>query len=74
VKNDNTFSLKAIRFEAPRHLPNRKVQVRFDRSRFGRVVVYYKDQRMGEARPVDYTANDRKPQRPDATPKGESLP
>lgn len=59
VKNDNTFSLKGIRFEAPRHLPNRKVQVRFDRSHFGRVIVFYKGQRMGEARPVDYTANDR---------------
>ena len=61
VKNDNTFSLKGIRFEAPRHLPNRKIQVRFDRSHFGRVVVFYKGQRMGEARPVDYTGNDRKP-------------
>jgi len=61
VKNDNTFSLKGVRFEAPRHLPNRKIQVRFDRSRFNRVVVFYKNQRMGEARPVDYTGNDRKP-------------
>jgi len=24
--------------------------------------VYYKGERMGEARPVDFTANDRKPQ------------
>jgi transposase InsO family protein len=61
VKNDNTFSLKGIRFEAPRHLSNRKLQVRFDRSHFGRVVVFYKGQRMGEARAVDYIANDRKP-------------
>ncbi|MFC1461357.1 DDE-type integrase/transposase/recombinase [Verrucomicrobiota bacterium] len=65
VKNDNTFSLRSIRFEAPRHLPNRKVQVRFDRPHFDRVVVFYKAQRMGEARPVDYIANDRKPSKGD---------
>jgi len=58
---DNTFSLRNIRFEAPRDLRSRKVQVRFDRARFDRVVVFYKGERMGEARPLDAVANDRKP-------------
>lgn len=61
VRADNTFSLKNIRFECPRDLRSRKVQVRFDRHRFQRAVVYYKGERMGEARPVDFIANDRKP-------------
>ncbi len=75
---DNTFSLHTVRFEAPRDLRSRKIQVRFRRApkgsappkdgdanskaqRIGRVVVYYKGERMGEARPVDFRANDRKP-------------
>lgn len=61
VLADNTFSLKSTRFEAPRDLRSRKVDVRFDRLRFDRVVVYFKGERMGEARPVDFEGNDRKP-------------
>lgn len=61
VLADNTFSLKRIRFEAPRDLRSRKVQVRFNRSNFDRAVVYYKGERMGEAKPVDFEANDRPP-------------
>jgi transposase InsO family protein len=62
VRADNTFSFKSLRWEAPRHLPDRAIQVRFQRSRpTGRVVVYYKGERMGEARPLDPVANDRKP-------------
>jgi len=58
---DNTFSLRNIRYEAPRDLRARKAQVRYSRTRFDRVVVYFKGERMGEARPVDFVANDRKP-------------
>jgi transposase InsO family protein len=61
VLADNTFSLKRVRYEAPRDLRNRKIQVRFSRPQAERVVVYYKGDRMGEARPVDFVANDRKP-------------
>jgi len=61
VLADNTFSLKNIRFEAPRDLRSRKVQIRFERRRFERAIVYYKGQRMGQARPVDFLNNDRKP-------------
>ena len=62
VRADNTFSFKSLRFEAPRHLPDRTIHLRFQRSRpLDRVVVYYKGERMGEARPLDPVANDRKP-------------
>jgi len=63
VRADNTFSLKNIRFESPADLHNRQVQVRFDRKNFGsdKVIVYYKGERIGPARPVDFHANDRFP-------------
>jgi transposase InsO family protein len=65
VRADNTFSFQARRWEAPRHLPDRTVQVRFQRTRpRDRVIVYYKGERMGEARPLDAIANDRKPLNP----------
>ena len=68
VKTDNTFPFKNLRYEAPRHLPNRTVQVRFQRNQPTRkLVVYYKAERMGEARPLDFTANDRPPQPPPTT-------
>ena len=60
TRADNTFSFKALRFEAPRHLPDRDIQLRFRRNApTERVVVYYKGERMGEARPLNMTANDR---------------
>ena len=68
VLADNTFSLKGMRYEAPRDLHSRKIQVRFDRGDFGRVIVYFKGERMGEARPVDFHANDRKPAANETTP------
>ena len=64
VKADNTFSFKSIRWETPRHLPNREVHIRFSRrDPKSRGVVYYKGERMGEARRLDPVANDRKPSR-----------
>ena len=75
VRADNTFSFKAIRFEAPRHLPERTVQIRFERkSPTQRVVVYYKGERMGEARPLDPVANDRPPRKPGADPDSAGNP
>ena len=62
VRADNTFSFKALRFEAPRHLPERTIHLRFQRSQpTVRVIVYYKGERMGQARLLDPVANDRKP-------------
>lgn len=68
VRADNTFSFKSLRWEAPRHLPDRTIHIRFQRSQpVSRVVVYYKGERMGEARLLDPVANDRKPLPPPAT-------
>lgn len=63
VRADNTFSFKSIRWEAPRHLPDRTIQIRFQRNRpKERVIVFYKADRMGEAKPLNPIANDRKPE------------
>jgi transposase InsO family protein len=65
VLADNTFSLRGNRFEAPRDLRGRKIQVRFDRINFRAVVVFFKGDRMGSATPVDFVANDRPGRRPE---------
>lgn len=57
VKKDNTFSFGGNRFEAPATLHDKEVNIRFDRSRKDRLVVYYKAQRMGEAKLLDAVAN-----------------
>lgn len=61
VKNDNTFSLQGRRYEAPCDLRNKSISVRFDRTQPSTFIVYYKDQRMGEAHLLDPTQNDRAP-------------
>ena len=57
VKKDNTFSFRSIRYETPVDLHDRDITIRFDRINFDRVIIYYKDQRMGIARPVDLVTN-----------------
>lgn len=57
VKNDNTFSFKNTRYETPVDLRDKTITIRFDRAKLSRVVIYYKSQRMGEARVVDFIAN-----------------
>lgn len=57
VKKDNTFSFNAVRYEAPRDLTNRLIHIRFDRNKPVRVIVYYKAERMGEAKKLDLIAN-----------------
>jgi putative transposase len=76
VRADNTFPLRNIRFEAPADLANRKIKVRFDRKNFDpqRIIVYYKDQRIGPARPVDFVANDRPPRPPAAAETNSANP
>lgn len=58
VRKDNTFSLQSVRYECPRDLAARTVQVRFNKERPDRVVVFYRGERMGEAEPLDVRAND----------------
>jgi transposase InsO family protein len=58
VLGTNTFSFHAKIYEAPVMLSGKKIQIRFDRKRDDSpVIVYYKNERMGQARPVDYIAN-----------------
>ena len=57
VKKDNTFSFKNTRYETPVDLHDQEITIRFDRINFGKIIIYYKDQRMGEAKPVDLIIN-----------------
>ncbi len=57
VKKDNTFSLNSIRFETPVDLRGKKIQVRFERSIYDKVIIYYKNRRMGAAKQLDLIAN-----------------
>ena len=57
VKKDNTFSFKSVRYEAPVDLREKKIQIRFDRSHTGNIVVYFKTQRLGQAKKLDLYAN-----------------
>lgn len=61
VRKDNTFSVGAVRYEAPRDLSGRQIEVRFNRATPERIVVFYKGERMGEATRLDFLANDRPP-------------
>lgn len=60
---DNTFRHEGKRYEAPRDLRSRKIQIRFECDEAGtptgNPVVYYKNERQGEARMIDFIANDR---------------
>lgn len=68
VRKDNTFSVGAIRYEAPRNLSRRQIEVRFNRASPNRIVVFYKGERMGEATRLDFLANDRPPSPPETPP------
>jgi len=63
VRKDNTFSVAARRYEAPRLLAGRTIEVRYDRhaTHPERIVVFYKGERMGQASLLDPIANDRAP-------------
>ncbi len=58
VLTTNTFSFRSNTYEAPVLLSSKKIQIRFDRKREDTpVIVYYKNERMGQAYPVDLIAN-----------------
>jgi transposase InsO family protein len=57
VKKDNTFSFKAMRYETPSDLRERQISIRFDRFKSSRLIVYYKGERVGQARQLDLIAN-----------------
>lgn len=49
VGKTNVFSINNCKFECPVDLRDKKVQVRFDRNRRSRFIVYFNGNRMGEA-------------------------
>ena len=57
VKKDNTFPFKSKRYEAPVDLRDKSIQIRYDRNKASKIIVYYKDQRMGEAKELDLISN-----------------
>ncbi len=57
VKKDNTFSFKNTRYETPVDLRDKTITIRFDRTKKDRIVIYYKNQRMGEAKLLNLIAN-----------------
>ena len=59
VRADNTFSFKNTRYEAPRHLPDRTIQIRFQRKSPRQPGCRLLQRRAhGRARPLDPVAND----------------
>ncbi|MER2492102.1 DDE-type integrase/transposase/recombinase [Catenovulum sediminis] len=57
VSKVNVFSINSNKFECPVDLRGKTVQVRYDRSVRDRFIVYYKDQRMGDAMPLNLYLN-----------------
>ncbi len=52
VSKTNVFSILSRRFECPVDLREQTIQVRYDRARCNRFVVYFAGRRMGEATPL----------------------
>jgi putative transposase len=59
VKKDNTFSFLNARYESPVDLRDKAICIRHERHRDGPIIIYYKGQRMGQARTLDTVANSR---------------
>jgi len=57
VNKTNVFSIHAHKYECPVDLRMKTIQVRFDRQRKSRYLVYFKGQRMGQAIPLDLHYN-----------------
>ena len=59
VSKTNVFSINAKRYECPVDLRDKTIQVRYDRQRRDRFLVYFDGQRMGEASVLDLHFNAR---------------
>ncbi len=59
VSKVNVFSINSQKYECPVDLRGKKIQVRYDRKQRHRFIVYFKEQRMGEATPLNQTFNAR---------------
>lgn len=56
VDKTNVFSIHAKRYECPADLRAQTIQVRYDKS-LEVILVYYREKRMGEAKPLDRISN-----------------
>lgn len=72
VSKTNVFSINNQKHECPVDLRGKSIQVRYDRTRRDRFIVYFNDQRMGQALPLDlhFNAHNRRPSTDSST--GES--
>jgi putative transposase len=63
VSKTNVFSINNHKYECPVDLREKKIQVRFDRARCDRFIVYFNEQRMGVATLLDlhFNARQRRP-------------
>lgn len=57
VSQVNVFSINSCKFECPVDLRGKTIQVRYDRTQRDRFIVYFKDQRMGEASALNLIFN-----------------
>jgi len=57
VSKVNVFSINNHKYECPVDLRGKTIQVRYDRQLRDRFIVYFKDQRMGEALPLNLFFN-----------------
>jgi hypothetical protein len=53
VKKDNTLPLNNLRYEVCTDLRDKDIVIRFNKSKKNTVIVYYKNNRIGMAKPVD---------------------
>jgi transposase InsO family protein len=60
VNKTNVFSINNQKYECPVDLREKKIQVRYDRTRHDRFIVYFNEQRMGEATLLDLHFNARR--------------
>lgn len=57
VSKTNVFAINTQRYECPVDLREKKIQVRFDRTRRDKFIVYFNEQRMGQASLLDLHFN-----------------
>lgn len=57
VKKDNTFSFNNVRYEPDADLRDKQITIRFDRNKLDKIIVYYKNHRIGKAQRLNLVAN-----------------
>jgi putative transposase len=57
VNKTNCITIHKKTLECPVYLVGKKIEIRYDRTRKDRYIVYHREKRMGEATPIDLHAN-----------------